>query len=712
MQDKKPDLSFFHVFGVLCYPTNDNDDLGKLDAKDDIVFDEYFTPLPIAVTLVQEVVALRAVVANSLVSTFIDQDAPSSSTPSTQEQEQSPIISQGFEESPKTPIFCDGLLNESSHEESTYLMGSSSNVKEEGIRFAESFALIARIKGHPYLHSKMPPLRIAIFQMDVKTAFLNSELKEECNDLLIPNLTTKFNDVNDGKMSYLLRLQFLKVPRASFINQSKYASEIVKKYGMLSTDSVDTPLVEKSKLDEDLHGTQVDATHLHGIIGSLCHLTSSRPNLIHAVYLCAQYQAKPTEKHLQAHMQKQTTRRSTSGSAQFLGDKLVSWSLKKQKCIAISSTEAEYIALSGFCAQISMDCVTANNILFHSIRFLYVLCGTGTHAGETLSDAERRDVEPVAGLTNIDSEIANSKQRIVNTQEFFERARIENDERIVHLHQAGVGDRHGSIREERLVRVVVRRKTVIWVMDALVGRAFDWMTVENGGGVTHLSGEMSLSLMCFHRLSSWKASARIDSPIRVGTGERWRALTGEGNSSCNSIGGGVSWVWHRWQRYSHTLVEEEGLLSVEIVGCAYTSVGQIYLKQHGEVRSEWSRQGGVTRYSGAEHKWDVRLVRREVSLSWCVYDDIHKGLVLVTGMQGADTLDYNNIEQHTHTFCGMCCGITSVTLGTHRCSYDDQWSINEYLGKERDLMRDGIGDYESQLKEYTLMWVMSEELQA
>ncbi|GKG39251.1 hypothetical protein Tco_0463396, partial [Tanacetum coccineum] len=47
------------------------------------------------------------------------------------------------------------------------------------------------------------------------------------------------------------------------------------------------------------------------------------------------------------HVGCQDTRCSTSGSAQFLGDKLVSWSLKKQKCIAISSTEAGYIALSG-----------------------------------------------------------------------------------------------------------------------------------------------------------------------------------------------------------------------------------------------------------------------------------------------------------------------------------------------------------------------------
>ncbi|GJY91430.1 retrovirus-related pol polyprotein from transposon TNT 1-94 [Tanacetum coccineum] len=108
MQDKKPDLSFFHVFGSLCYPTNDHDDLGKFDAKADIgifvglvsnpvsqqpcippirddwdhlfqpMFDEYFNPPPISISLVQEVVALRVeVLAKSLVSTSIDQDAPS-----------------------------------------------------------------------------------------------------------------------------------------------------------------------------------------------------------------------------------------------------------------------------------------------------------------------------------------------------------------------------------------------------------------------------------------------------------------------------------------------------------------------------------------------------------------------------------------------------------------------------------------------------------
>nr|GFB36358.1 uncharacterized mitochondrial protein AtMg00810-like [Tanacetum cinerariifolium] len=118
----------------------------------------------------------------------------------------------------------------------------------------------------------------------------------------------------------------------------------------------DTPMVEKSKLDEDLQGKQVDATLYSGMIRSFMYLTSSRPDL------SARYQAKSTEKHLNAvkrtfqylkgninmglwyskytgmsltayadadHAGCEDTRRSTLESAQFLGDKLVSWSSKK-----------------------------------------------------------------------------------------------------------------------------------------------------------------------------------------------------------------------------------------------------------------------------------------------------------------------------------------------------------------------------------------------
>nr|GEU36962.1 retrovirus-related Pol polyprotein from transposon TNT 1-94 [Tanacetum cinerariifolium] len=196
MQDKNPDLSFFHVFGALCYPTNDNDDLA------------------IVVPPIHEVASSRVVdLANSPMSTSFDQDAPSSSTPSTQEQEQSLNISQGFEESPKTPIFHEDPLNESPHEESTP-QGSSLNVRqthtlfehlepknfkqpifeplknkarlvaqgfrqEEGIDFEESFALVARIEVVRIFIANVAHKNIMIYQMDVKMTFLNGELKEE-----------------------------------------------------------------------------------------------------------------------------------------------------------------------------------------------------------------------------------------------------------------------------------------------------------------------------------------------------------------------------------------------------------------------------------------------------------------------------------------------------------------------------------------------------
>ncbi|GKF75208.1 hypothetical protein Tco_0224652, partial [Tanacetum coccineum] len=130
-------------------------------------------------------------------------------------------------------------------------------------------------------------------------------------------------------------------------------------------------------------GLRLFKTRFRGMVGSLMYLTGSRPDLVFAVCMCARYQAKPTKKHFEAikrifrylkgtihmglwypkdntmsltayadadHAGCQDLRRSTSGSAQFLGDRFVSWSSKKQRSTVISTTEAEYIAMSGCCA--------------------------------------------------------------------------------------------------------------------------------------------------------------------------------------------------------------------------------------------------------------------------------------------------------------------------------------------------------------------------
>ncbi|GKB21283.1 retrovirus-related pol polyprotein from transposon TNT 1-94 [Tanacetum coccineum] len=103
-----------------------------------------------------------------------------------------------------------------------------------------------------------------------------------------------------GKISFFLGLQISQIPKGIFINQLKYALESLKKYGFDSYDPVDTPMVEKSKLDEDKEGKVVDPSHYRGMIGTLLYLTASRPDLQFAICMCAQYQAWPTKKHLHA----------------------------------------------------------------------------------------------------------------------------------------------------------------------------------------------------------------------------------------------------------------------------------------------------------------------------------------------------------------------------------------------------------------------------
>ncbi|GJU06672.1 retrovirus-related pol polyprotein from transposon TNT 1-94 [Tanacetum coccineum] len=99
-------------------------------------------------------------------------------------------------------------------------------------------------------------LLVQIYVDDIIFASTNTAM---CNEFA-NQMTTKFKMSMMGQMSFFLGLQISQSPRGIFINQSKYASEIVKKYGMLTSDSVDTPMVEKSKLDEDLQGKPVDAT--------------------------------------------------------------------------------------------------------------------------------------------------------------------------------------------------------------------------------------------------------------------------------------------------------------------------------------------------------------------------------------------------------------------------------------------------------------------
>nr|GEZ57471.1 retrovirus-related Pol polyprotein from transposon TNT 1-94 [Tanacetum cinerariifolium] len=236
----------------------------------------------------------------------------------------------------------------------------------------------------PTLFTRKTGKHILLVQIYVDDIIFASTDPKAC-DIFSNEMSSKFQMSKMGQMSFFLGLQVSQSLGGIFINQSKFALEILKKFGMDSCDPVDTPMVDQLKLDEDPLGIPVDQTRFRSMVGSLMYLTASRPDLVFDVFMCARYQASPTKNYLEAlkrvfqylkgiinwglwypkdtamaltayadadHAGYQDTRRSTSGSAQFLGDKLVSWSSKKQKSIAISTIEAEYITMSGCCAQI------------------------------------------------------------------------------------------------------------------------------------------------------------------------------------------------------------------------------------------------------------------------------------------------------------------------------------------------------------------------
>nr|GEU85455.1 retrovirus-related Pol polyprotein from transposon TNT 1-94 [Tanacetum cinerariifolium] len=359
VHNKKPNLTFFRVFGALCYPTNDSKDLGKLQRTADIGIFIGYAP---------------SRKADTPSSTTIDQDAPSPSISPSSLALQSHSLHQGvaaestfIEDNLVAPVDNNPFINvfalEPSSDASSFrdihefdrlqvwelvpqpdfvmiidlkwiykvkldeygdvLKNKARLVakgyrQKEGIDFEESFAPVARIEAIRIFIANAASKNMTIYQMDVKTTFLNGELKEE--------------------------VYVSQSPGGIFINQSKFALEILKKFGMDSCDPVDTPMVDRLKLDEDPLEIPVDQNRFRSMVDSLMYLTASRPDLVLAVCMCAWYQASPTKKHLEALKRVFRYLRGTINWG--------IWSSKKQKSTAISTIEDEYISMSGCCAQI------------------------------------------------------------------------------------------------------------------------------------------------------------------------------------------------------------------------------------------------------------------------------------------------------------------------------------------------------------------------
>nr|GFC10006.1 retrovirus-related Pol polyprotein from transposon TNT 1-94 [Tanacetum cinerariifolium] len=299
---------------------------------------------------------------------------------------------------------------------------------EEGIDFEESFAPVARLEAIRIFLAYVAHKNMVVYQMDVKTAFLNRNLREEVyvsqpdgfvgldnpnhvyklkkalyglkqaprawydmlssfllsqdfskgsvdptlfirrndNDLLLVQIyvddiifaastlklcdlfanlmCSKFKMSMMGKISFFLGLQISQNPKGIFINQSKYALESLKKYGFESCDPVDTPMVEKSKLDEDKEGKAVDPSYYR--VKRIFRYLRETVNW-------GLWYPKDSSVALTAfadadHAGCQDTRRSTSGKSLKkygyescdpvdtpMGERLISWSSKRQKSAAI-----------------------------------------------------------------------------------------------------------------------------------------------------------------------------------------------------------------------------------------------------------------------------------------------------------------------------------------------------------------------------------------
>nr|GEU63540.1 uncharacterized mitochondrial protein AtMg00810-like [Tanacetum cinerariifolium] len=246
----------------------------------------------------------------------------------------------------------------------------------------------------------------AVYQMDVKSAFLYGKIKEEvcvCQppgfedpdflDRVYKELCNaferlmhkKFQMSSMGELTFFLELQVKQKKDGTFISQDKYVAKILKKFRFIEVKTTSTHMETQKPLLKDEDGKEVDVHMYRSMIGSLMYLTSSRPGIIFAVCACTRYQVNP--KVSQLHTVKRIfrclkgqlklglwylkdspfdlvaytdsdyagvslDRKSTTGGCQFLICRLISWQFKKQTVVANSTTEDEYVAASSCCRQV------------------------------------------------------------------------------------------------------------------------------------------------------------------------------------------------------------------------------------------------------------------------------------------------------------------------------------------------------------------------
>ncbi|KAI3706786.1 hypothetical protein L6452_24752 [Arctium lappa] len=231
--------------------------------------------------------------------------------------------------------------------------------QEKVIDYDETFAPVARLEAIRLFLAYAVYKDFIVYQMDVKSIFLNGNMNEE--------------------------VYIKKSDKGTFISQGKYVKDMLNKFDLTQTSAMKTPMAPPLTLNKDPSGKPVNVTAYRGMIVSLLYHTTSRPDIMYSNFLCERYQTEPKESHLIAVKRifrylKGTPnlglwypkdsrfdltgysdsdfagckldRKSTTGGYQLLGGKLVSWTRKKQNSVSTSTTKVEYVAAGSCCAQV------------------------------------------------------------------------------------------------------------------------------------------------------------------------------------------------------------------------------------------------------------------------------------------------------------------------------------------------------------------------
>ncbi|GJY78601.1 putative ribonuclease H-like domain-containing protein [Tanacetum coccineum] len=237
---------------------------------------------------------------------------------------------------------------------------------------------------------------VQVYVDDIIFGSTKSSMVKDFEDLM----QKEFKMSSMGELTFFLGLQVKQTTAGIFLSQDKYVKDILNKFDFRTIKPASTPIEAHKSLGKDEEGEEVDVHLYRSMIGCLMYLTASRPDIMFAVCLCARFQVTPKVSHMHAvkrifrylkHQPKlglwypkespfhleafsdsdyagdNHDRRSTSGGCQYLGRRLVSWQCKKQTIVAISSTEAEYVAAASCCAQVLW---MQNQLLDYGFNFM------------------------------------------------------------------------------------------------------------------------------------------------------------------------------------------------------------------------------------------------------------------------------------------------------------------------------------------------------